>query len=797
MRAADISSDGVKLWRAVARFPIVLAFLALTVDESRAQLQLAQVAAFVVDAHGAPIVSAVVVLGDPLGAELRRSETDATGRATFSDVAPGRYLLQTRAPGAAVFELPVTVSGALPIELTIRVPATVTDDVVVIGARPSEPTSRASIAGESLEAIPVRVRGRGLQDAVATLPGWSTEDNGLLHSRGVDDGFLYVIDGVPVYERLDALHGFAPDLSSVSGISVITGYVPPEFGHKSGGVIDVRSTAAAAAWSGSAEVGFGSDATREGSFIGGGALNATVRVRGGLTATRSDRFLDPIDPDNLHNDGGHAGTFGEVDWSPTTGDRIALDWGWGRSTFDVSNDIAQEEAGQDQRQRVRQGFLNGTWQRAWSPLTVTQVALYHRRTSAKLLPSDFDTPITAAADRSLTRTGALAAMTWHRGAHLVKVGLEYQRLSLEEAFSFAITDEDAAEEADFRDEALAFTVGNPFAFAGEAAPSLLSAFAQDSWHLAPRITLSGGLRFDRSTMLLERTQISPRVGMAVRVGSSTVVRGSVSRFFQPPQPENLLLSSSPEARVLSSTVVGGAEGGAEVEPERQWATEAGIEHQLSRRLRLDVAFWDRRVRHAADPNVFAGTTIVFPNAVAKGRARGLDARLELARDAGWSAYVSASTGRVIQTGPITGGLFLEDEVEEIDDGEEFTPDHDQRFAGSVGVSWTHSTGVLVSATGRYETGTPIQADEGDLDELMERRGAELVDFDSGRVKPRSIVSLQATVPVIKRGDTTVVASVQVLNLFDARYAYNFGNPFSGTHFGAPRTVACTVRVAFR
>jgi outer membrane receptor for ferric coprogen and ferric-rhodotorulic acid len=36
----------------------------------------------------------------------------------------------------------------------------------------------------------------------------------------------------------------------------------------------------------------------------------------------------------------------------------------------------------------------------------------------------------------------------------------------------------------------------------------------------------------------------------------------------------------------------------------------------------------------------------------------------------------------------------------------------------------------------------------------------------------------------------------VLNLFDQRYAYNFGNPFSGTHFGAPRTASFSVRVGF-
>jgi hypothetical protein len=37
----------------------------------------------------------------------------------------------------------------------------------------------------------------------------------------------------------------------------------------------------------------------------------------------------------------------------------------------------------------------------------------------------------------------------------------------------------------------------------------------------------------------------------------------------------------------------------------------------------------------------------------------------------------------------------------------------------------------------------------------------------------------------------------LLNVFDARYAYNFGNPFSGTHFGAPRSASATVRVETR
>jgi hypothetical protein len=37
----------------------------------------------------------------------------------------------------------------------------------------------------------------------------------------------------------------------------------------------------------------------------------------------------------------------------------------------------------------------------------------------------------------------------------------------------------------------------------------------------------------------------------------------------------------------------------------------------------------------------------------------------------------------------------------------------------------------------------------------------------------------------------------VLNLTGARYAFNFANPFSGTHFGAPRTVRVDVVLALR
>ncbi|MGH9217729.1 MAG: hypothetical protein ACRD1W_00405, partial [Vicinamibacterales bacterium] len=114
-----------------------------------------------------------------------------------------------------------------------------------------------------------------------------------------------------------------------------------------------------------------------------------------------------------------------------------------------------------------------------------------------------------------------------------------------------------------------------------------------------------------------------------------------------------------------------------------------------------------------------------------------------------------------------------------------------------GVTWTpERAGVVVSATIRYETGTPIERDEDEEEELQDRPGAEMVDFDRGRVKPRTVAALQAEVPIWKRGRTVAAVRAAVLNLFNDHFAYNFGNPFSGTHFGASRTASLAARVRF-
>jgi outer membrane receptor protein involved in Fe transport len=380
---------------------------------------------------------------------------------------------------------------------------------------------------------------------------------------------------------------------------------------------------------------------------------------------------------------------------------------------------------------------------------------------------------------------------------VLKAGAEASQIELDESFMFAVTEDEAAEALGLSEEALEHDLDHPFRIEASASPSLLAVFAQDTWRAADRLTIDYGFRVDRSTLLLTRWQISPRIGAGYRLSDRTVVRGAFMRLFQPPQAEYLLLASSAEARRLSPFVTDEVAGGADIEPERQSAIEGSISHDVSRRVRLDAAGWMRRGRNVDDPNVFLGTTVTFPNSVARQRAHGVDLRADLRPVDGLSASATYTYTRVTQFGPINGGLFLEDEFIEIGEGTRFTPDHDLRHAftaaaayGPEGARWRLS-GVV-----RYRTGTPLEVDEDDLDELVERRGAETIDVAAGRVRPRFVADLQAEVDLHRttRGATTISAWIE--NITDRTYAYNFGNPFSGTHFGAPRRAGVAVKVAF-
>jgi outer membrane receptor for Fe3+-dicitrate len=85
----------------------------------------------------------------------------------------------------------------------------------------------------------------------------------------------------------------------------------------------------------------------------------------------------------------------------------------------------------------------------------------------------------------------------------------------------------------------------------------------------------------------------------------------------------------------------------------------------------------------------------------------------------------------------------------------------------------------------------------DPDELRKLPGSELVNFDTGRVKPWYVFGLSGGMDLVRKDRFTVGAQLDIQNLDDRPFAFNWGNPFSGTHFGYPRLIAGSLKFSFK
>ncbi len=783
-------------------FALCLVTCLALINHAEAQLQIGTVVGNISDPSGSPLAGASVTVENQITGYEKTTTTDYQGTFRFNNVPFDHYLLRAVWPGFQSLEEPVYVGSNIPVVLKLEMKLPGIAETVIVEAllEPNSPSTDTHINQSFIQRLPGVRLSAGLQQVVATVPGWSTEDNGLLHARGVDDGFLFVVDGIPLSDRLDTLFAGSFDTEMIQSAQVINGHIPVEYGSASGGVINILSKSGIdIPFSVTSTLGAGSFRSGEAGYTLAGNVRRKIGffVASALSGS-GRRYLDPIDPRNFNNQGGLGRLHVRADWQPSPGNTFLVDAAVNGSDFRVTNTEEQEQAGQRQKQRLRDNSQSLTWQRVWSANTVTNLGWYRRSYRAELTPSLQDIPLSASQFREHVRSGLLINLTHFFRGHTFKVGVDGQRVTPRELFSFFVTDPEKAQDAGLSDPALKFGEQNPFTFGERAVRGQASGYFQDTFSPLANLTLNAGLRFDHTALLVSRSLLSPRLGAVYYLPQTkTTIRGSYNRLSRAPQVENLLLSSSEEAHELSPFATPSGKGGAEVLPETQHAFEVGFGQNIGNVFRLESAYWWRLVSNYADPNVFFGTTIIFPNAVAKGKAQGLDVRIDFPLRKGWSGYGSYSNSRVFQIGPINGGLFLEDEVIEIGPGTKFDPDHDQRNVGSLGLIYHAKRGLWASFSGRHESGTPLEVEEDEIAELMERPGADLVNFDRQRVKPRTLFDLSIGKDFWPGERLTITAQFDIRNLLNEPFAYNFGNPFSGTHFGYPRLWSGRIKFTFR
>lgn len=781
-----------------------------------AQTRVGTIQGTVKDPNGALIAGANVTLKQSVTGYTQTAQTDAQGTFKLVNVPFNTYTVSVEATGFQSTDQPIDLESNVPynVDLQLKLGETaasvnVTSDTGAL-VESDKTASDTDISQTLIERQAGAAPSRGIEAIVASAPGIATDDNGRLHPRGSESQVQYVIDGVPVTDNLSAIFSTSLDARTLRTAEVLTGGIPAEFGDKLAGVINVNTR------SGLETPTQGGISISGGSFSTGevGADFSTRTKKFGfltnLSATTSQRFLDPPTLENFHNFGRTGKGFFRLDYQFDQKNSLRGTFLFGGSNFQVPNRFEQEVAGQDQRQRLRDNSEFITFQHIFSSNTLGQFSFFNRYGTARLTSNPESTPVVAFQDRTLQNIGGIAAVSTTQGGHNIKFGGQFTITPVRESFSFYATvpfDDLVDENGNvFPNPVNNFTAANPFVFDGRRTGRTLSVYAQDHFTLFRNFTVDGGIRYDNYKLLIKDAAFSPRVGIAYFIPrTQTTLRASYNYFFQPPPAENLLLASSAEAAALSPlAVIQGQSGVRPILVDRENVFEVGAQQQLSRFMRLNLSVYQKRIKNFADKDQFFDTGIIFPITISRGRVTGEELRLETSDIRGFRGSLSYANARAYGVTPISGGLFLGEAVSSLDNpGLIFAADHDVRNTAQFQLSYNNKpTGIYAIFSGRYDSGVPADVEPGTTLANFVAGGFDPrlyneLDFQRGRVRPRTILNFSVGADIFQRDRTSLNVQFDIQNLTNELFLYNFESVFSGTHIGYPRLFSGRMSLRFK
>jgi hypothetical protein len=373
-------------------------------------------------------------------------------------------------------------------------------------------------------------------------------------------------------------------------------------------------------------------------------------------------------------------------------------------------------------------------------------------------------------------------VTVNHGRNEWKAGVESDNAFLHENFNYIITDPSQFDEG----TAPTFSFPGAYPSQGQRPDLEQSAFVQDLIRLG-NWTINAGVRWDHYQLLVNSQSVDPRLAISryfPKLGLSA--HFSYDRVFQTPSLANILLSNSFEVSFINPDFLR-----VPVQPSQGNYYEAGVSKAFGNSLRADVNYYLRNVNNYADDDQIENTTISFPISFRKALIYGAEAKLEVPSWHGLSGFISYSymVGNVWF--PVTGGLFLGNNVQAAvsELSGHFPDSQDQR--NTLFTRWVYQVKPRFWVAGgvQYGSGLPFEFD-GDYQTALQQYGPQVlsrVNFARGRILPSLLLSASAGADVYKNDKVDMKLQVDGQNLNNELNLIDFGGLFSGNAIGPSRS----------
>ena len=744
----------------------------------------------VTDPSGRGVKTAVHVSSDANKYQITLSTNDQ-GTLDLQRLPYGIYQIRLDQPGFAPVAEPVAIRSTLPTAYSVQLKLANVNELVTVHATstlidPDQPGSVSQIGTDEIQHRVSSIPGRSLQDLVNSQPGWLYEGNAVLHPRGSEYQTQVVVDGIPLTDNRSPSFGPEIGADDVASMSIYTAGIPAEYGRKMGGVIELNTLQDTdAGFHGQAILSGGSFNTA-GAFAQGQYVWGKNTLGGSANGNMTGHYLNPVVPQNFSNTGTLGDFAAHFQRELTLQDRLNLSVRHSLSRYDIPNEQVQQAAGQRQTADNIETMGVAALQHIFSPHTLADLHGMVRDNANDFQSNPLSTPIEVFQNNHFREGYFKSTVTADRGRHEIKVGVESDNTFLHENFHYLITDPTQY------DPGTSLT----FSFAGQRPDLEQSLFVQDLVRLG-NWTINAGLRWDHYQLLLNKQALQPRLSVARYFPSADLVMHfSYDRVFQTPSSEDILLSSSTAIDSLDPSSFLRLP----VQPSTGDYYEGGLTKVFFNKVKLDANYFRRFVDNFADDDQINNTTVSFPISFDKSIIYGLEGKLDVPDWRRFSGFVSYSYTVGNAWYPVTGGLFLGDNVAaaETQLSGHFPDSQDQRNTVRGRVRYQLQPRFWIAGGIRYDSGLPFEFD-GDPATVLAQYGPQVlnrINFDRGRIKPSFQVNASAGADLYKTDRLQTSIQLDGQNLTNVLDVIDFGGLFSGNAIGPSRSFALRLTTHF-
>jgi hypothetical protein len=775
--------------------------------------------------------------------------TDDQGNLDVKRLSYGIYDVKIQATAFAQLSEPVEIRSALPVDRTIRLKVAPVSEKLNVTAAATlvDPYRAGSVNEMGLQTIQNRltaIPGRSMQDLVNTEPGWLYEGNAVLHPRGAEYQVQFVVDGIPLIDNRSP--GFGPEVEAddVDSLTIYTAGFPAEYGRKMGGVVEVNTLK-------DQDPGFHGQLTLFGGTYDTAGINTQdqytwnkntfgVSASGNMTG----HYLNPVVPENYTNNGTTASGSLSYERELTPKDRLTLIVRHELARYQNPNELVQENGaylpngtwqdgtwqpnsdndgecpigapidctfvpgGQLQHGDNFETMGSASYQHIFSPETIGWLRFMARDNSNDFYSNPESWPIYVNQHNYFNEIYFNGSVSTHKGRQEWKAGIETDNLFLHENFTDTIPncsgpvgpnptppgppiplDPQCPITLGFFDPGSATAF-----FFQQSRPDLeQSAYLQDLIRLH-NWTVSAGLRWDHYQLLVNQNAVSPRVTVSRYFPDAGVnVHVSYDRMFQPPEFENILLTSSPTVLDLDPISLR-----QNVLPSHGDYFEAGLTKAFLGKLRLDANTFRRQMSNYSDDDAILNSTIGFPIAFRKAVLYGAEAKLEVLHWGRFSGFGSYSWIVGNCWLPVVGGLLL-GSVNGVAVGPNGAlvntqlagrlPDsQDQRNTIRARVRYQVAPRLWVAAGADYNSGLPFEPDlsPGQYALQYGKVMVNHLNFNRDRILPYFTQNASVGVDLYEHEKRSVRFQADGTNLSNRLELIDFGGLFSGNAIGPAR-----------